>query len=144
MKAIIKQIDGCQFIGKADSNHWIPIDNKKEHFGTEAAARPMELILLALGSCTGCDVVSILLKKKVSLKGLEIYIDAERAETYPKVFTKIHVEFVFIGKDLNTTHLQRAIELSYQKYCPVSAMLKASVPISTSFRIVEEKKTDVV
>lgn len=144
MKAIIKQINGCQFIGKSDSNHWVPIDNKKEHLGSEAATRPMELILLALGSCTGCDVVSILQKKKVSLKGLEIYIDAERAETYPKIFTKIHVEFVFIGTDLNTTHLQRAIELSYEKYCPVSAMLKASVPITTSFRIIEEKNIDTI
>jgi putative redox protein len=141
MKAIIKQIDGCQFIGKAESNHWVPIDNKKEHLGSEAATHPMELILLALGSCTGCDVVSILQKKKVQLKNLEIHIDAERAETYPKIFTKIHVEFVFTGTDLNTTHLQRAIDLSYQKYCPVSAMLRSSVPISTSFRITEEKKT---
>jgi putative redox protein len=95
-------------------------------------------VLLALGSCTGCDVLSILKKKKVQLDDAEIYIDAERSEEHPKVFTKIHLEFVFSGKDLNPIHLERAIELSQQKYCPVSAMLRPTVPISTSFRIVEK------
>jgi len=87
MKAIIKQVEGCSFIGKADSNHWISIDTPKESFGSDAAARPMELVLIALGSCSGCDVVSILKKKQVQLKGFEIYNDAERSETHPKVFT---------------------------------------------------------
>jgi putative redox protein len=137
MKAIVKQIQGCSFIGKADSNHWVPIDTKKESSGMDAATHPMELILLALGGCTSCDVVSILQKKQVSLKDFETYIDAERAEEHPRVFTKIHLEFVFYGTELNPIHLERAIELSQQKYCPVSAMLNSSVPITTSFRIVE-------
>jgi putative redox protein len=139
MKATVKQIDECTFVGKADSNHWVIIDNKKE-FGSDAAAHPMELVLLALGSCSGCDVVSILKKKQVPLKAFEIHLDAERAETYPKAFTKIHLEYVFYGKELDPMHLQRAIELSQEKYCPVSAMLKHSVVITTSYRIVEEKK----
>ncbi len=140
MKAIIKQIQGCSFIGKADSNHWVSIDTKKEVSGSDAATRPMELILLALGSCTGCDVLSILEKKKVSLQDFEIYIDAERTDEHPRVFTKIHLEFVFFGAGLNPVHLERAIELSQQKYCPVSAMLRPSVPITTSFRIVEKQQ----
>ncbi len=138
MKAIVRQIDGCSFIGKADSNHWVPVDNRKDHAGSDAATHPMELVLLALGGCTGCDVVTILQKKKVALDGLEIHITAERAEDYPKVFTKIHLEFIFAGKDLNQQHLARAVELSQQKYCPVSAMLRPSVPITTSLRIVEK------
>jgi len=138
MKAILKSIQGCSFVGKADSNHWVVIDTKKEVSGSDAATRPMELVLLALGSCTGCDVLSILTKKKVQLDDAEIQIDAERSEEHPKVFTKIHLEFVFSGKDLNPIHLERAIELSQQKYCPVSAMLRPTVPISTSFRIVEK------
>lgn len=142
MKAILKQIDGCSFIGKADSNHWMPIDNTKDHAGSDAATRPMELMLLALGSCTGCDVISILQKKKVILEGFEIHITAERADEYPKVFTQIHLEFVFAGKELNDLHLKRAIELSQQKYCPVSAMLRPSVPITTSYRIVEKMQTE--
>jgi putative redox protein len=138
MKAILKSIQGCSFVGKADSNHWVVIDTRKEVSGSDAATHPMELVLLALGSCTGCDVLSILKKKKVQLDDAEIYIDAERSEEHPKVFTKIHLEFVFSGKDLNPIHLERAIELSQQKYCPVSAMLRPTVPISTSFRIVEK------
>ena len=138
MKAILKSIQGCSFVGKADSNHWVVVDTKKEVSGSDAATHPMELVLLALGSCTGCDVLSILKKKKVQLDDAEIQIDAERSEEHPKVFTKIHLEFVFSGKDLNPIHLERAIELSQQKYCPVSAMLRPTVPINTSFRIVEK------
>jgi putative redox protein len=140
MKAIVKQIQGCSFIGKADSNHWVSIDTKKEVSGSDAATHPMEFVLLALGSCTGCDVLSILQKKKVSLQDFEIQIDAQRAEEHPRVFTKIHLEFVFVGIDLNPIHLERAIELSQQKYCPVSAMLRPSVPITTSYRIIQKKQ----
>ena len=139
MKAVVKQLEGCSFIGKADSNHWTPIDTRKEVSGSDAATHPMELVLLALGSCTGCDVVSILRKKKIALKGFEIHIDGQRAEEHPRVFTKIHLEFVFMGTGLNPVPLQRAIELSQQKYCPVSAMLRQSVPITTSFHIVEKQ-----
>jgi putative redox protein len=138
MKAVVKHIEGCSFLGKAESNHLVPVDTKKESGGTDAATHPMELVLLALGSCTGCDVVSILQKKKVQLSHFEISIDAERAEEYPKVFTKIHLEFIFGGSGLNPVHLERAIQLSQEKYCPVSAMLRPSVPITTSYRIVEE------
>jgi putative redox protein len=142
MKAVVKQIAGCSFIGKADSNHWTPIDSKQKFAGSDAATRPMEMVLLALGGCTGCDVISILEKKKVRLKDFEIHIEAERSETHPKVFTKIHLEFVFTGNGLNPVHLERAIELSQQKYCPVSAMLKSTVPITTSYRIIDETHED--
>ena len=135
MKAIIKQVEGCFFVGKADSNHSISIDTPKESFGSDAAAHPMELVLIALGSCSGCDVVSILNKKQVQLKGFEIHIDAERSDNYPKVFTKIHMEYVFYGEKINPVHAERAIELSAEKYCSVSAMLKASVPIISSYKI---------
>jgi len=138
MKAMVKQVEGCSFIGKADSNHWVSIDTKKEASGSDAATHPMEFILLALGSCMGCDVISILQKKKVPLKGFEVYIDAERTEEHPRVFTKIHLELIFIGAGLDPAPLERAIELSSQKYCPVSAMLKKSVSISTSYRIIED------
>jgi putative redox protein len=139
MKAIVKQIQGCSFVGKADSNHWVVVDSKKE-FGADAATHPMELVLLALGSCSGCDVVSILHKKQVSLKGFEVHLDAERAETHPKAFSTIHLEYVFYGKDLNPTHLQRAIDLSQEKYCPVSAMLRPSVTLTTSYKIVDTEE----
>jgi len=141
MKAIVKQIEGCSFIGKSDSNHYVAIDTPKEAFGLDAASHPMELVLLALGSCSGCDVVSILKKKQVSLQGFEIHIEAERSETYPKMFTKIHLEYVFYGQKLDPKHVERAIALSQEKYCPVSAMLKPSVSITTSYKIMNESTT---
>jgi len=136
MKAVIKQVERCAFIGKADSNHWTVIDVPKETCGSDAATRPMEMVLLALGSCSGADVVSILEKKKVVLDGFEINIDAERADSYPMVFKKIHLEFVFYGKDINPVHVERAIALSMEKYCSVSAMLKPSVQITSSYKII--------
>lgn len=139
MKAIIKQVERCSFIGKADGNHWISVDTPKESFGSDAAAHPMELVLIALGSCSGCDVVSILKKKQVKLKGFEIRIDAERSESYPKVFIQIHMVYVFYGEKIDPVQVERAIELSAEKYCPVSAMLKASVQMTSSYKILNEK-----
>jgi putative redox protein len=136
MKAVIKQVEGCAFIGKADSNHWTAIDVPKDTCGTDAATHPMEMVLLALGSCSGADVVSILEKKRVVLDGFEINIDAERADGHPMVFTKIHLEYVFYGKDINRLHVERAINLSMEKYCSVYAMLKKSVTVTSSYRIV--------
>jgi len=137
MKAILQYIEGLAFVGKSDSNHWVAIDGPQEFSGGDAAGHPMELILLALGSCTGGDVVSILQKKKVRLQGFEIHIEADCSDVHPKVFTKIHIEYVFIGQKLNVVHLERAIELSQKKYCSVSAMLRVSVPITTSYKILE-------
>jgi len=135
MKAIIKQIKGISFVGKTDSNHWVTIDGPKEFDGSEAAARPKELLLLALGTCTGSDVVTILNKKKMKFTDFELHLDAEEAKDHPKVFTKIHIEFLFRGKDLNSNHIERAIELSQNKYCPITHMLKSSVEINTSYKL---------
>lgn len=135
MKAIIKQIEGLSFIGKSDSNHWLAIDGPKEFLGSEAASRPKELLLLSLGSCTGSDVAAILNKKKVKLTNFEIHLEAEVEKEHPKVFKNIHIEFIFQGKDLDPKHLERAIELSHEKYCPITQMLKHSVVITTSYKI---------
>jgi putative redox protein len=140
MKAIVKQIKGCSFIGKAESNHWVAIDTPKETCGSDAAIHPMEMVLLALGSCTGADVVYILEKKRVPLKGLEINIDAERAESYPKVYKKIQLEYVFYGQHIDTKHVEQAISLSQEKYCSVSAMLKPSVSIKSSYKIIDTSR----
>ena len=138
MKAVLKQVEGCSFIGKADSNHWTAIDTPKETCGSDAATRPMELVLLALGSCAGSDIVSILKKKQVMLEGFKVNIDAERADSYPKVFTKIHLEYVFYGEDINPKHVERAISLSHEKYCSVMGMLKDSVSITSSYKIINK------
>ena len=140
MKAIVKQIKGCSFIGKAESNHWVAIDTPKETCGTDAAIHPMEMILLALASCTGADVVYILEKKRVTLKGFEINIDAERAKSYPMVYKKIQLEYVFYGQHINKKHVEQAISLSQEKYCSVSAMLEPSVSIKSSYKIIDTLK----
>ena len=140
MKAIVKQVEGLTFVAKADSNHWIVIDGPKEYFGSEAAPRPMELLLISLGSCTASDVAAILKKKRVKLEGFEVNLEAERKDEHPKVFTKIHIEFIFYGKEIREEDVRRAIELSQNKYCPISAMLRKAVEISYSYKIVENRK----
>lgn len=140
MKVIIKQIQGISFIGKGDTNHWVSVDGPKKFHGSEAGSRPMELVLLSLGSCTGSDVTSILNKKRVPVDHLQIIVTAERAETYPKVFTKIHVEYIFYGENMDENDLKRAIDLSQNKYCPITAMLSKSCKITHSYRVEEGKK----
>ena len=136
MKALIKQIDGITFIGKADTNHWVCIDGPEKFHGSNAGCRPKEMLLIALGGCTGSDVVSILSKKRISLDHLEIKLDGEVVDEHPKVFSKIHIEYLFYGNDLIKKDLERAIDLSQNKYCPISAMLQKSCDISYSFEII--------
>ena len=135
MQVKIKQVVGLTFIGKADSNHWVTIDGPKKFNGSEAASRPMELLLISLGSCTGSDVISILKKKRVDIRKFELNLTAERLETHPKIFTKIHIEYVFTGQNLKHEDIKRAIELSQNKYCPISAMLIKTVDLTYSYEI---------
>jgi putative redox protein len=103
--------------------------------GTEAGSRPKELLLFALGGCTASDVVNILRKKRVPLEGFEMYLSGEESSEHPKVFTSIHVEYVFFGESISPVDVERAIELSATKYCAVSAMLTPKVNITHSYRI---------
>jgi len=138
-KAIVKQLQGITFVGKTDSNHWITMDGPENFGGSNAGIRPKELLLLSLAGCTGADVIAILQKKRVKLDDFEIQISAESTETHPKVYSKIHLDFVFYGKDLKEKDLERAIELSQTTYCGVTAMLEKSIEISHSLIIKEEK-----
>ncbi len=138
-KAYIKQLKGITFVGKTDSNHWITMDGPENFGGSDAGIRPKELLLLGLGGCTGSDVISILSKKRTKLDDFEINIETEVSEEHPQVFTKLHLEYVFYGKDLNTKDIERAIELSQTKYCGVTAMLEKSVEMTHSYKIVSGK-----
>jgi len=140
MNVTIKQIEGITFIGKGETNHWVTMDGPKQFNGSEAGSRPMELLLISLGGCSGSDVVSILTKKRVSIDQLEINVTGDRENTHPKVFSKIHLEYVFYGNNLPVQDLERAIDLSQNKYCPISAMLRKSCEITHSYRI--EEKND--
>jgi putative redox protein len=134
-KAIVKQVQGITFAAKADSNHWVTMDGPEDFGGSNAGTRPKEFLLIALGGCTGSDVAAILKKRKAPITGFEMNITGNESEEHPKVFTDIHVEYVFYGDGIDPTDVERAIEMSTTKYCSVSAMLKASVRITHSYRI---------
>jgi putative redox protein len=111
------------------------MDIAMEKGGGNTGPTPMELVLLALGGCTGLDVISILEKKRAKLEGMEIKIEAEKTENHPKVFKNIKIEYLFQGKDLKESDLKTAIELSQEKYCSVSAILKKTAELSYSWTI---------
>jgi len=134
--AVVQQVKGMTFAARADSNHWVTMDGPPELGGSNAGSRPKELVLMALGGCTGSDVASILQKKRVPVRDFRITLTAQTAEEHPQVFTAIHVEYVFVGEGIDPAIVERAIELSTTKYCAVSAMLRASVTITHSYRIV--------
>jgi putative redox protein len=134
-QATVRHIQGVTFAGRADSNHWVMMDGPSEVGGSDAGTRPKELVLLALGGCTGSDVASILKKKRAPVRGFEMLLTANTAEEHPQVFTDINIEYVFYGDGINPADVERAIELSTTKYCSVSAMLRASVKLTHSFRI---------
>ena len=137
MEVEIKQVRGLTFVARGDTNHWVIVDGPKEFYGSEAGARPMELMLISLGSCTASDVAAILLKKRVKLNSFEVKVTGERSNEHPKVFTKIHITYFFYGEKLEDKDLERAIKLSQEKYCPVTAMLKKAVDITYSYQVVD-------
>jgi putative redox protein len=100
----------------------------------------MELILLALGGCTSMDIIPILKKKRIEIDGYEVILEGVRSQEHPKVFTKIHIKFIFYGKNIPPKDVERAIELSATKYCSVNAILEKSIQITRSYKILEKKE----
>lgn len=135
-KAFIKQLKGITLAGKTDSSHWITMDGPESFGGSSSGVRPKELILLALGGCTASDVISILSKKRIKLDGFEMNISAEVVEQHPQVFTDINLEYLFYGNEVQEKDVERAIDLSINTYCSVTAMLIKSVNITHSFKII--------
>jgi putative redox protein len=128
------------FIAETGSGHILNMDGapdalKPENGGKNLAARPMELLLAGMGGCTSYDVVLILKRGRQAVKGCTVQIKAERAETEPKVFTKINMHFIVTGDNLVPSAVERAIALSHEKYCSASIMLGKTAEISTSFEI---------
>ncbi|MBI3561559.1 MAG: OsmC family protein [Gammaproteobacteria bacterium] len=137
MKGRVKWIEGVCFMAEAHSGHAVVMDGPPEHGGRNLGLRPMEMVLLGMGGCTAFDVVSILKKKRQSIVDCVAELDAERAPTDPKVFTKIHVHFIVKGHKLDPQAVQRAIELSAEKYCSASIMLGKTATISHDFEVVD-------
>jgi putative redox protein len=129
---------GLQLTGRSGNGSEITLDHLLPgEEGIEAGPRPLELLLLGLAGCTTMDVVSILKKKRQPFTGLQVNVSAERAEEHPKVYTKIHLEFVVQGQGVKSQAVERAIELSQTTYCPAAAMLSKAVDITTEYRIEE-------
>ena len=137
MKARIKLSEGVTFIAESGSGHAIVVDGSPDAGGRDLGARPMELVLMGTGACSAIDVVLILRKARQAIEDCVVELDAERAESEPKVFTRIRMHYVVTGKGLNPVQVERAIKLSKDKYCSASAMLAKTAEITADFEIVE-------
>lgn len=137
MKARVRWLEPMGFVGETGSGHSIVMDGPPEFGGRDMGARPMEMLLLGMGGCTSFDVMLILQKARQKVTDCFVEITAERAETEPKVFTKIHVHFVVTGQAISEKHVARAIQLSSEKYCSASIMLGATAEITHDYEIHE-------
>jgi putative redox protein len=123
------------FEAQTESGHRFLLDAKPEVGGENRGAAPMEVLLVSLAGCTGMDVASILKKKRVNLQSMTVKVNGEKAPEHPKYFTRIDVEFNFEGYGIKEEDVKRAIELSKDKYCSVSVMLKDKAEISYRWNI---------
>ena len=138
LDAKITYVKGLQFVGDSSSGHAIVMDGEPSDGGHNTGPRPMELLLLGAGGCSGMDVISILKKKRQEVTGLEIRVKGEKAEDYPKKFTHITLEFIVKGRDISEEAVKKAIELSMNKYCSVKATLEGAAKIGFSYKIIQE------
>ena len=120
MKARVKWVEDVCFMGESESGHAVILDGSPEIGGRNLGMRPMEMLLVSMGACSSIDVVTILKKARQEISNCVAEISAERAEEIPKVFTKIHVNFVVTGRGLNVAQVERAVKLSAEKYCSAS------------------------
>lgn len=129
---------GMSFLAQTGSGHLVAMDGAPEGGGHNLAPRPMEMVLLGSGGCAAYDVVLILKKSRQDVRGCEVTLQAERADTDPKVFTKINFHFIVRGKNLKPASVERAIALSHDTYCSASIMLAKTAEITHSVEIIEE------
>jgi len=129
---------GMSFLAETGSGHAVLMDGAPEGGGRNLAPRPMEMVLLGTGGCTAYDVVMILRKGKQDVRSCDLKLIAERAETEPKVFTKINFHFIVRGRQLKPAMVERAIKLSHEKYCSASIMLEKTASMTHSFEIIED------
>lgn len=138
MKAQVTWQGGMEFVGTADSGHTIVLDAAPDVGGSDKGFRPMELMAISLAGCTAMDVISILRKKRQEVTGFEVRVEGPRAKDHPHVFTEIEVTYVLRGRGIDPAAVERAMQLSEEKYCPAQAMLRNAAPIALKYEIVEE------
>ena len=135
MRATVKWLDGVAFVGESGSGHAVVIDGAPEAGGRNVGPRPLETLLIGLGACSAFDVVTILRKARQTVKDCRVELEAERADAVPAVFTRIRMVFVVSGTELRESAVRRAVDLSAEKYCSATAMLRTSVEITHEYRI---------
>lgn len=135
MKVSAQWVDGICFLGNTESGHSVVMDGAPAAGGSNRGARPMELLLLGIAGCSSIDVVNIIKKQRQNIVDCFATVSAERADTEPKVFTKIHVHFDVIGQDLKEESVAKAVALSAEKYCSASIMLSKACDVTHSFSV---------
>ena len=138
MKVVLNRQSGVNFTATTESGHEIQTDGAFAVGGQDKGPRPMEMILVGLGSCSAIDVMTMLEKMRQQVSDCRVVIDANRADTVPAVFSDIHLSFFVTGKDLDCNKIGRAVSLSAEKYCSVSRMLASSVAITHDFHVIAE------
>lgn len=128
---------GMAFIAETGSGHLLTMDGAPEGGGRNLAPRPMETVLAGTGACAAYDVVLILKRGRHDVRDCQVRVEADRAATDPKVFTRIHMHFSVSGHELPPAAVARAIELSHERYCSASAMLAKTATMTTSFDVVD-------
>ncbi len=135
MKTRIKWVEDMMFVGQTSSGHAVVMDGSPDIGGHNLGPRPMEMLLLGLGGCSAIDVVLILKRGREAITDCEVEIEAERAATDPKIFTRINMHYIVTGSQLDRNKVDRAIKLSAEKYCSASAMLGAVASITHDFEL---------
>jgi putative redox protein len=134
-KAIVKFVEDDLFVGVSPSGHSLTLDTNHER---SLAASPVELLLVALGSCTAVDVISILKKRRQIVTGYQVEISGTRRDDYPRSYKTMTVHHVLRGKSISAKAAEQAIELSETKYCSVAATFRPTVEIHSTFEIIED------
>lgn len=137
MKARVKWVEQVTFMAHADSGHAVIMDGPPDGGGRNLGMRPMEMLLMGMGGCTAYDVIHILKKSRQPVTDCVVELSAERADSVPSVFTRIHVHFIVTGKALAENVVERAIKLTSEKYCSASIMLSQAVDITHDYELIE-------
>lgn len=138
MKARVQWLDGRAFVGEAGSGHAVVMDGAPESGGRNIGIRPMEMLLVGMGGCTAFDVVMILERMREKVTGVDVALEAERAAEDPKIFTKVTLHFKITGKSLKRANVERAVNLSAEKYCSASIMIGKTAKIEHVIEIIDE------
>jgi putative redox protein len=139
MECKVRWLENMTFVAETGSGHIVAMDTAPEFGGRNLGPRPMELLLAGTGGCTAIDVVQILQKGRHDVTGCEVSLEAERASSDPKVFTRIKFNFVITGRKLSVDAVERAVRLSHEKYCSASVMLEKSARLEYSVRVVDSQ-----